>query len=301
MFFGIFQFTRTGMTLVSEFSLGELKYLTEMCYVNGNLVVSGVTLDTIRVYHEETGNLLNEWKSCQVFPRLMGFEVEGKEYLLEGCTGCGAIHAYQFPETSSNYKTFCEHISPSAMCKGPTGTILVRECQKSIKQLRFSAGKFHLVHECSFELENVRNMCYCEKYGIVVMMQSDRSTLTGVMLSTGHIVWKHTEYKFGSPPRILEYSKEVFTMVDGRISLFNLHKLFVLEPKDGAIKYEIHDSTGSGWIGNITTRNNGHQLRFAIRITSGKQTRVSVYYLLPERCLPLKSITSNETNSKTDA
>ena len=275
-----------------------------MCYVNGNLVVSGVTLDTIRVYHEETGNLLNEWKSCRVFPRLMGFEVEGKEYLLEGCIGCGAIHAYQFPETSSNYKTFCEHISPSVMCKGPAGTILVRECQKSIKQLRFSAGKFHPVHEFSFELVNVRNMCFCEKYGIVAMMNSDhsdRNTLTGVMLSTGQIVWKHTEIKFGSPMKTLEYSKEVFTMVDGRICLFNLHKLFVLEPKDGTVKYEIHDSTSSGWIENIATRYNGNQQRFVITFTSEKETRISVYYLLPESCLPLRSLTSDEANSKTNA
>ena len=66
-----FTFTESGLVLVSQFKIGEMKYLSEMCYVNGNVVLTGFTPETIRVYHEETGSILNQWKSCHVLPRLM--------------------------------------------------------------------------------------------------------------------------------------------------------------------------------------------------------------------------------------
>ena len=138
MVFVSFQFTDGRMTFISQFNIDEVRHYGQMCYVNGNLVMSGVALDTIRVYYEETGSVLHEWNSCHVSPCLMVFEIERKEYLLEGCAHCKVIRGYEAPETSSNYRTLYEDIVPSVMCQGPMSTVLVLEEKKSIKQLRFS-------------------------------------------------------------------------------------------------------------------------------------------------------------------
>ena len=127
MSFVVFQFAESRLTHVSQFSIGEVKYSSEMCYVNGNIIMTGFTPKTIRVYHEETGSLLNEWNTCHMFPRLMAFETDGKEYLLEGCIYCKVIRGYEFPETSSSHTPFHKHITPHVMCKGPTDTILLFE------------------------------------------------------------------------------------------------------------------------------------------------------------------------------
>ena len=57
----VFQFTGRAMTFISQFTVGEVKYPSQMCYVNDNLVTDRVTPETIRVYHEGTGSVLNEW------------------------------------------------------------------------------------------------------------------------------------------------------------------------------------------------------------------------------------------------
>ena len=291
------------MIALSEFNIPEKGYPSQMCYVNGHIVMTGFTNDTIRVYHEETGSMLQEWNSCHMFPRLMAFEAEGKEYLLEGCTyyTCMAIRGYESPETSSSSKVFYEHMAPDAMmCKGPTGTIFLVE-KKSVKQLRYSAGKFHLSGEFSCELEYVNEICYYEKYGIVVVLHEDCKTLTGVILATGQVAWKRTKIQFGSPAKVLDYFKDVLIIPDGRVCIFTLWKLFLLDPKTGTIVCELLDFTSSRCIRKIATRRNGFQQRFAIQHSNHSidKIQISVFYLLPERCLPLRNIISDEENSNT--
>ena len=200
------------MTFVAHFNIGEMKYPGEMCYVNGNLVrsIHGVTGEKpIRVIHEETGSVLQEWNSCHVLRHLMVLQIKEKEYLLQGCTYCQVIRGYESPEASSNYKIFKKDIAPDAICKGPNGTVLIFE-NSSIKQFSFSDGYFHLADKFSFKLGNIRNMCYCEKYGIVIVLHEDRKSLTGVMLATGEVVWMRNEITFGSPPKSLQSPMEEF-------------------------------------------------------------------------------------------
>ena len=284
--FVVFQFTQGGMSFISQFDIGEMKYTSGMCYINGNLVMR--TAKTIRVYHEESGNILNEWKRCH-WSHLMAFKLHRKEYLLEGCVDCKLIRGYESPETSSSYKIFKEDVTPNAMCKGPKGTILVLE-EHSIKQLSFSDGQFNLKNTFSFKLENIKNTCYCEKYGIVVVLHTDRKSLTGVRLATGEVVWKCTEITFGSPAKILLCFQDILTIPDGRICTFHFDKLFVLDPKNGTIRHELFSCEGPGCIWNVATRNNGFQQRFAIKHGILEQTQISVHYLMPERCLPLQTI-----------
>ena len=77
----------------------------------------------------------------------MVFEVDGKEYLLEGCRDCKVIRGYESPETSPSHKTLCKDVVPSLLCKGPNSTVLVLEETKSIKQFRFSKGNLNLANK----------------------------------------------------------------------------------------------------------------------------------------------------------
>ena len=300
MTFVVFQFTGTAMTFISQFTIGEVKYPSQMCYVNGNIVICGFTPKTIRLYHEETGKPLQEWNTCHIFPYLMVFEIEGIEQLLEGCTTCKVIRGYESNETSSSRKILYEDIVPSAMCQGPNNTVLVLEKKSSIKQLRYSEGCFNLVHKFSYEFATVSNMCYCEKYGNVVLVHNNQTTLTGVALATGEVVWKHTEIQFGSPPKVLNQLKDVLTIPDGRICISALGELFVLDSKDGSIKYKLFCLEGHGCIWCIATCKNGYQQRLAFHHGGVEQTSISLYNILPERWRTLQNIIPDEENSKTN-
>ena len=131
------------------------------------------------------------------------------------------------------------------------------------------------------------------------MLHEDQETLTGIILATGQVAWKRTEIQFGSPAIVLNYLRNVLIIPDGRVCIFNLWNLVVLDPKSGTIMYELLDFTSSGCIRKIATHNNGFQQRFAILHSRG-DTKISIFYLLPERCLPLRSIISDEENSKTN-
>ena len=158
--------------------------------------------------------MLQEWSSCHPLPRLMVFEVDGKEYLLEGCRLCRVIQGYDSPETSSSYKIFCAGIAPNAMCKGSNGTILI-----------------------SYELENVYKIYYCEKHEIAVLLHIDRKTLTGVALAAGKIVWEKTEEELGVT--VPNSVRNVLTILDGRVCIFSLWNLLVLDLEHGTIYYRI--------------------------------------------------------------
>ena len=122
------------------------------------------------------------------------------------------------------------------------------------------------------------------------MIHKDREFLRGVRLATGEVVWKHTQINFGSGTKVLDYFTDVFIIPDGRICIFNLFKLFVLDPKCGAIKYELFNQEGPGCIWSIATSNNGFHERFAIQHGKLKQTQISVCGVLPVFCLPLQNI-----------
>ena len=143
-------------------------------------------------------------------------------------------------------------------------------------------------------------MCYCEKNGIVVVIQQDQKTVTGVALATGEVVWKHTGIKYASPAKVLDHFMDVFTIPDGRIYISSLQGLFVLDSKDDGIKDKLFQMESPGYIRSIATHNNGYQQRFAFHHGGVEQTSISFYKLLPERWLPLQNIIPDEENAKTN-
>ena len=131
-----------------------------MCYVNGNLVVTtrpfGKSTWKTKVY-DERGRLLTEWEQCHWQPStcMMGYEIDGRDYLLVGCKACEMIRGYEFPSVMPS--VLSEQISPSCMCAGPDGSVLVFDSnlvQNGIKQLRYYKGQLHLERELSPELED---------------------------------------------------------------------------------------------------------------------------------------------------
>ena len=212
------------------------------------------------------------------------------------------ISGYSSPQTSSAYTILYEDITSYAMCKGPTGSILSFEKQKSIKQFRYSKGRFHLTNVFSFfELQNIKQMSYCENNDILVVLDEDRKTVTGLKLATGQVVWRKTEIQYGYSQEILELFQDVLTIPDGKKCIFNLWKPFIFGPKDGAIEHQLHNFVGSGWIGKIATRNNGNQQIFAILNSGLEQIQIYVYNLSPVCCLPLRNIISeNSTTNEQD-
>ena len=137
-------------------------------------------------------------------------------------------------------------------------------------------------------------MCYCEQNEIAVVLHKNQKTLTGIALATGEVVWKHTEIQFGSPTKVSDYCYGVFIIPNGRICIFNLRELFVLDPKDGTIKTKIFSFEGSGWIWNIANRNNGFQQIVAFQHGSSEPTEISLCKILPEQWLPLQNIISDD-------
>ena len=166
--------------------------------------------------------------------------------------------------------------------------------------MHYHDGKFHLANVFSFEPENVKQMSYCEHDGILVVLDEDRKTITGVTLASGQIVWKKTELQYGSPHEILELFQDVLTIPDGKKIIFNLWKPFIFDPTDGAIKHQLHNFVGAGWIGKIATRNNGSEQILAVLNSGLEQIQIYVYYLLPDRFLPLRNTVPDEANSKTN-
>ena len=281
MIFFVLQFVESRLILVSQFNIGEVKYTGEMCYVNTNIIMTGFTPKTIRVYQEGTGNVLNEWNTCHLFPRLMVLDADEEEHLLESCIYCRVIRGYPSPQTSSAYTILYEDITSYVMCKGPTGSILSFEKQKSIKQFSYSKGRFHLTNVFPFELQSIKQMSYYENDDILVVLDEDWKTVTGVKLARGQVVWKKTEIQYGSPGEILELFQDLLPIPDGKKCIFNLWKPLIFDPKDGAIKHQLHNFVGSGWIGKIATRNNGNQQIFAILNSGLEQIEIYVYYLSP--------------------
>ena len=279
-----------------------------MCYVNGNLVVTtrpfGKPTWKTKVY-DERGRLLTEWEQCHWQPStsMMGYEIDGRDYLLVGCKVCEMIRGYEFPQIKC--KILGKGISPGCMCKGPDNTILVFE-QKSIKQFRYSEGQFrlmeqvHLVREFSVGFRDVSGLCFSDNSGLVIVLHYDRKTLTGFHFTSGQVAWQHTAIIFGCSSQVLTDFRHILTLPDGRVCVFTNKESSVLDTTDGTILYMLHDFAEVNLISAVATCFNGNQQKLAIQ-HNGSRTRVyEVSFQSPNLfCnFPLKDIITDDENTE---
>ena len=127
------------------------------------------------MYHGKTGFVLGEQKSCthlsteKVHHTLLPYQTDGKEYLLEGCTGCTVIRVYECPLNSAPISQF--PITPRLMCKGPQGTILVLdETNKIIAKYSFMRN-IQYRRDLDFnETTRVHAMRYSDKHDLIIVL-----------------------------------------------------------------------------------------------------------------------------------
>ena len=229
----------------------------------------------------------------------MALEIMGKEFLLEGCPKCKLIRAYEFPD--GTVTVLWEDISPTTMCKGPDGSILVfDEEKKSVLQMDRAGIKFHTSY--SFGRENVFKMGYSD--GTVVILEGDRNVLTGVRLETGLVAWQIKDIQFGPQSQDVNNLQNTLTLPDERICVFSNRKLFVLDPKDGTILYTLLDSEQLklGTIWEIANSCSEIENIFAILHGELQHTKITCYKLTPSQIdwnIKLQYIMSGEGNPDT--
>ena len=277
------------MELISSFTISETTLPERLCYVNTNLVTLGncsknIDQKKIKVRDGETGSLLREWNTCHASSSLMPFEMQAKEYLLEGCTICKVIRRYEFSETTSiMVDILCENITPTFMCRGPDGTILVFDEEKGfIVQLQYFRETFHQHNSLFMDPEYVAGMCYTDVGGIVVVLERrDGVVITGVSLVTGQVAWQLSKSEFAS---------EILTLPDGNICVVvNYSRFFVLDPAKRAIVNSLVDPGSLGRIWRVATHSGCEYNSLAILHNALEQTLVTSYRL-SHHYVPLQDI-----------
>ena len=288
----MFQFL---IRMSSDFDVtGENMIMDRSCYVKDKLVItlylSGKAIHKTIVYDEE--KLVQEGEEpCSLPTSVMEFQIDGKEYLLQGCSICKIIRGYELPKTNS--KILFEGIFPNAMCKGPDGTIFVFDnTHKSLIQLRYCDGQFHLAQEFCMKCADVHSLCFSKNCGLVIALHSDRKTLTGFHFPTGQVTWKDREIQTGSSPQV----QSILVLPDGRVCIFTHEEVFALNPVNGAFLYTLHHFHEPIITQAIAACYNGNQQKLAICTFPMKVTVYDVSFGPPVETsfLHLKGIVPDE-------
>ena len=290
------------ISVTPEFDVtGENMIMDKLCYVKDNLVIplylSGKAIYKTTVY-DETGKLVKEWEPCR-FPSMMRFQIDGNEFLLHGCVICKMIHGYKFPEIKS--KILCRGISPSTMCKGPDGTILVFDnVDKFLKQMRYCNGQFLVEKELNIPLfdswEDFHSLCFTEKCDHVIALHYDRKYLTGFHFPSGQVAWQHRQIQSGSPSQFLTGFRSILVLPDGRVCISTHQEVFALNPVNGTFLYTLHRYHIPIFIRAVAASSNGNQQKLAICTFPMKVSVYDVPLGPPEitSFLPLQDIASDE-------
>ena len=245
----------------------------------------------------EIDNPVKEWVTCHLFLSMNQFEINGKEYLLEGCSICKVIRGYNLPQIES--KIFCEGISPDAMCQGPDGTILVFDSEiKSLKQLGYCDGQFLLVKQFPVERVDVHSLCFVD--GIVIVIYRDLKTLTGFHFPSRQVAWQHNYSQLDSSSQFTTIFQQILTLPDGRVCIFTIDEVFALNPVDGTILYKLDLLSFQGSsIRTVATCCNGNQQKLAICTYPMTVSVYDVPYEVSEisSFLPLKDIVFDKENT----
>ena len=127
------------MVLTPCFTLDEVSFSSQLCFVNNNLVIFKAFPErNVIEFYDNSGVKLEEWKTCthdSKFQFFMTFDKQVKEYLLKGCTRCRLIQSLGL---QSGDTVLYERVIPSLMCNGSDNTIFVYDDEnKYILQLRY--------------------------------------------------------------------------------------------------------------------------------------------------------------------
>ena len=251
-----------------------------MYYINNKLIVTSHSFskskqDFMRVYHQETGELLLELPRCHASSCVVALEIQGKEHVLEGCSICQMIRGYELQEATGNPRVLLKGIRPSHMNKWTdSDAIMVFEEElKFINLLQYSAHQFHIVgKKFPVWLHNIAEICYSKCSPYAVFLHNNKKTVSAVVLGTSQIAWQHT--KTGS------FINDIATLPDGQIcTVINYKKFCVLDPKYGAILYTLPDSEHLklGVVYSVATCYSNNQQRLAIQHGKPEDTRISCY------------------------
>ena len=225
--------------------------------------------------YDEGGILLKEWTPCHgMYIIIMGFQIHGKDYLLEGCQICNAIHGCEFPQTT--LKILHTPIFPRCMCKGPDGSILVfKRLQKSITQLHYYNGQFHPINQFPTKFEAVNSLCYSHISGIVTIVKGNVKAVAGIDLSMEKAVWQNKAFalELGSFSQPLNRIQDILTLSDGRTCVVTYDAIYALDPLDGTILHKLIDLQGSDFIWAAVTCQFGNHQTLAI----AEDDAISVY------------------------
>ena len=288
----------SSLTLISRFETKESYFARTMCYVNNNTVITAIhgqkgTYKT--AVYDEAGILLKEWTPCHgISITIMGFQIHGKDYLLEGCRICNVIRGCEFPQTK--FKILYKPIFPSCMCKGPDGSILVFErLKKSIKQLRYYEGQFHPIKQFSTKFEAINSLCYSRLSDIVTVVKGNAKAIAGIDFSMEKVVWQNKALvlELGSFSQPLNRIQDTLTLPDGRVCIISYDAIYVLDPVDGTILHKLMDLNSSDFIWAAITCQLDNQQTLAI----AEDDAISVYEIPfhpPEdyHCILKQGITS---------
>ena len=268
------------MFQIATFGLGAVSDTGDMCYMDGTLVMARFSPNVIRMYQEKTGRVLREWTSCPRSHRstsLVALQTGQENLFLQGCPTCRVIRGYKITKEAT--KVLYHNISPSLMCLGPDGTILVfkKELQR-VKQLRYAGGLLHTVSQFSLELEDVTGLCFSGHYGILVVVHGDRKTITGLHLMTGEVAWRRANIPNGFASQPVICINDIAALPDGRIFFVaDYKKMFILDPKCGASLSTTSDFGNLGVIWTIATCRSGDQQKLAIQHGTPEHTKITSY------------------------
>ena len=253
------------------------------------------------MYHVETCSVLGEQKSCthllteNVRHKLLPHRADGKQYLLESCTGCRVIRAHKIPINSAPISY--EQITPKLMCKGPQDTVLVLdETNKSITQLFFFAGKIQCYRGLFFNRMHASEMWYSDKHGHLIIMDDEFAT-TGLKLETGEVIWQHRKCE-------RPYSASPFTIPDERICSISSEKLTVVDLKDGTVnRIPVVGVSPSRW--RICFREDRGDRVVAMAEFGPNNARIScceiqIQDILRRNVVPLRDIISDQPEDNSD-
>ena len=246
--------------------------------------------DMMRVYHQETGDMLLELPRCHASSCVVALEVQGKEHILEGCSTCHMIRGYDLQEGTGTHRVLLKGIRPSHINKWTDRDAIVvfEEELQFINLLRYSADQFHIVgRKFPVRLHGIAEICYSRCSPFVMFLHDNKKTVSAIAPGTSQIAWQHT--KPGC------FINDIATLPDGQVCIVvNYTKLCVLDPRNGTI---LHTLPGSehlklGVVYSVATcYTNNNQQKLAIQHGKPEDTQISCYKVkstLPPRAKPTK-------------
>ena len=256
-----------------------------MCFMNDKLILTGHSFhksgdDIIRVYHQETGEIIREWTKCHGFSCVAVIEVEGREKVLEGCSKCKVIRGYDLNHPEDIHTILHEGIRPSLMSKWwrDSEEIMVfeeAEEEKRIKLFQYRDHQLHLDEQFPVWLDDIAEICYSKSSGNIIFLHDNKKSVTGFPLGMKHqIAWQYTNTQSGS------CINDIAILPDGQVcAVINYMKVYILDSKKGSFLYKLPDSEhlelGSIWA--VATCYCSRQQKLAIKHGKPEETQITCY------------------------